>query len=119
MPAQASIRARFISPDPGHHLGALLELYLHEAFLRLEYDIDLDVGGEDPELRRPDFRLEKRGQSFFLEASAVLGADVFGAQSYRPRAAALYEAVDRVTAPAFFVSVDIEQCGPAPQDAAR
>ncbi len=109
--AQASIRARFISPDPGHHLGALFELYLHEAFLGLEYAVDLDIGREDPAHRRPDLLLSADGTSFYLEASAVLGADVLGARSNRPLAAALYEAINRIQAPGFFLSVDIDACG--------
>ena len=108
--ARGSVRARFVNHDPGHHLGALLELYLHEAFLRLDYEIDLDIGQEDPTHRRPDLLLTDGEESFYLEASAVLGADAPGERS-NALAAALYEAVDRITAPAFFLSVDIKICG--------
>lgn len=100
--ARGSIRARFVNQDPGHHLGALLELYLHEAFLRLDYEINLDIGQEDPAHRRPDFLLSDGGEAFYLEASAVLGAKAPGERS-NPLAAALYEAVDRITAPGFFL----------------
>src|SRR5947209_1466108 len=70
--ARASIRNRFSAAALGHHLGALLELYLHEAFLRLDYELDLDIGREDAAHRRPDFLLAQGGAGFYVEATAVL-----------------------------------------------
>jgi hypothetical protein len=109
--ARASIRNRFSSPDQGHHLGALWEMYLHEAFLRLDHDVDLDIGREDPTRRRPDFRLARGGVSFYLEATAVLGDHLLGDQSSQARAGVLCEAIERVEAPDFFLGVGIDQCG--------
>src|ERR1700689_3333476 len=79
--ARASIRVRFADADPGHHLGALWELYLHETFRRLRCEVDLDIGREDPDHPRPDFLLAQGGVRFFLEATAALGASVLGDQS--------------------------------------
>ncbi len=109
--ARASIRVRFADADPGHHLGALWELYLHETFRRLDYEVDLDVGREDPGHPRPDFLLAQDGKEFYLEATAALGASVLGDQSSQARAAALREAVERVRAPSFFIGIDIGACG--------
>lgn len=56
--AKASVHSNFISPKTSVHRGGLLELYLHETFRRLRFDIDLDIGREDPGCRRPDFLLQ-------------------------------------------------------------
>jgi hypothetical protein len=110
--AQESVGNRFRSWDPGQHLGALWELYLHAALFRLDYDIDLDIGSEDPGFRRPDFLVSNHAESaFYLEATAVLGAEVLGDHSSRSRTAALKEAINRVNAPGFFVLVDVVSCG--------
>jgi hypothetical protein len=114
LPAEArdSIGNRFRSSDPGHHLGALWELYMHAALFRLDYDIDLDIGSEDPGYRRPDFLVSDHAAPvFYLEATAVLGAEVLGDHSSRSRTAALKEAINRVKAPGFFVLVDVVCCG--------
>jgi hypothetical protein len=109
--ARASIRVRFTDADPGHHLGALWELYLHETFRRLGCEVDLDIGREDPDHPRPDFLLAQGGAGFYLEATAALGASVLGDQSSQARAAAFKDAIERVNAPNFFVGVDISACG--------
>jgi hypothetical protein len=109
--AKASIRVRFGDAHPGPHLGALWELYLHEASSRLDYEVDLDIGRENPENRRPDFLLASRGERFYLEATAALGASVLGDQASHALAAALREAIERVKAPNFFLGVDVDACG--------
>lgn len=109
--ARASIRNRFGSDDLGHHRGALMELYLHEAARRLGFEIEIDVGREDSSHRRPDFLLAARGPAFHLEATAVLGASVVGDQASAARTAALREAVERIEAPAWFVGLDVQAVG--------
>jgi hypothetical protein len=109
--ARESIRSRFSSNDLGHHRGALLEIYLHECFRQLEYEIDLDIGREDPDHVRPDFLFDRDGVSFYLEASAALGADVLGNRTRRALAAAVYDAIAQIDAPDFFLMVDIVACG--------
>lgn len=111
VPARASIRNRFSSDDPGHHLGALCELYVHEATRRITFEIDVDIGREDPEHLRPDFLLAENGPGFYLEATAALGASVLGDQASHTKAAALKEAIERVKAPGFFLGVDLNACG--------
>src|ERR1700728_4439903 len=109
--ARASIRVRFADADPGHHLGALWELYLHETFRRLGCEVDLDIGRENPDQPRPDFLLAQDGIRLFLEATAALGASVLGDQSSHARVAALKDAIERVKAPNFFVGVVVNACG--------
>jgi hypothetical protein len=109
--ARASIRNRFAAADQGHHLGALWELYLHEAFARIDYAIDLDVGREDAANPRPDFLLARGGAGFYLEASAALGASLLGDKTAEALAGALCEAIERVDAPNFFLGISIDACG--------
>lgn len=110
--ARVGIRTKFASPETPVHRGALLELYLHETFRRLELETDLDVGREDPAHRRPDFLLEPFGDRTWVEATAVLGADVF-AESERRRVQQLYDLLDRCRDRRFFLHVAVEKAGSA------
>jgi hypothetical protein len=109
--SRASIGTRFRNASLGHHRGALLELYLHESFRRLGFEIDLDVGRENAACPRPDFLLTNHETAFYAEAAAALGPDLLGDRRKRPAVAALYDAINQVRAPAFFVGVDVEACG--------
>ena len=100
--ARASIRNRFASNDLGVHRGALLELYLHEMFHRLELEVDVDVGRENAGRRRPDFLIGSARQAFYVEATAAVGASVLGGTS-QGVAAAMRECIERVRAPSFFL----------------
>jgi hypothetical protein len=55
--------------------------------------------------------LSRAGISFYLEAAAVLGADVLGERARRPLVAAVYDAINRMDEPNFFLTVDIDSCG--------
>jgi len=110
--ARPSIRRKFASRETPVHRGALLELYLHEMFRRLELEIDLDVGREDAAHRRPDFLLEPNGNRTWVEATAVLGADVFTAAE-RGRVQQLYDLLNRCRDRRFFLLVEIEEAGSA------
>jgi len=110
--ARASIRTKFASPKTPVHRGGLLELYLHETFRRLRLETDLDVGREDPARRRPDFLLEPHGDRTWVEATAVLGADVFAAAE-RGRVQQLYDLLNRCRDKRFFLLVVVEKAGGA------
>lgn len=110
--ARASLRSDFASPETAVHRGGLLVLYLHETFRRLGLETDLDVGREDPARRRPDFLLEPDGDRTWLEATAVLGADVFAAAERR-RVQHLYDLLNRCRDRRFFLLVGVEEAGSA------
>jgi hypothetical protein len=109
--ARASIRTRFRNTSRGHHLGALIELYLHESFRRLGFEIDLDVGRENARRPRPDFLLTNHETAFYAEATAALGADLLGDRRKRPPAGALYDAINRVRTPNFCVGLNVDAWG--------
>jgi len=110
--ARVSIRTKFASPKAPVHRGGLLELYLHETFRRLGFEIDMDIGREDPAHRRPDFLLEPDGDRTWVEATAVLGADIFAAAE-RLRVAQLYDLLNRCRDKRFFLLVQVEEAGSA------
>jgi len=110
--ARTSLRNSFASSRTPVHRGALLELYLHDMFRRLDVEIDLDIGREDPAHRRPDFLLEPDGARTWVEATAVLGADVF-AESARRRVQQLYDLLNRCRDRRFLLHVAIEEVGSA------
>ncbi len=110
--ARTSLGNSFASSRTPVHRGALLELYLHEMFRRLDLEIDLDIGREDPAHRRPDFLLEPDGARTWVEATAVLGADVF-AEYARRRAQQLYDLLNRCRDRRFLLHVAIEEVGSA------
>jgi hypothetical protein len=109
--AKASIRTRFGEDSVAPHRGALWELYLHEAYRRLGFDIELDIGREDAVQRRPDFLLVGWGGTFHLEATAALGASVLGDSRSNKLAAYLRELIEEVDSPNFFVGIELEPVG--------
>lgn len=110
--AKPSIRTNFASSKTPVHRGALLELYLHESFRRLGFDIDLDIGREDPARRRPDFLLEPDGARTWVEATAVLGADVFNGPE-RLRLQHFYDLLNKCRDRRFLLHPHVEEVGGA------
>jgi hypothetical protein len=72
--AQLDLRARFRDDDPHQSIGAFWELYLHELFGSLGYQLK-----RDPEVpgttKRPDFLVSDDLESFYLEATIVGHSD--------------------------------------------
>jgi hypothetical protein len=102
--AAAQIAERFRDRDDSVHLGAFLELYLHEAGKRLGAEVDIDVGNDEADERRPDFLLRWGDLEVYAEATAIAGADV-----HDPRAKLqldeLCDALDTISAPRFLLAV--------------
>jgi hypothetical protein len=91
----------FRSPLRGQHTGAWWELYLHETFLRLGYEIEVHPELPDASTQ-PDFLLSKEGDSSYLEASVVFSG-IVDDDPIAPEW--LLDAIDLVQNPDFFVSV--------------
>ena len=104
--AAAQIRERFTSRDDIVHRGACLELYLYALTRVMGFDVDIDVGNDANELRRPDLLLRSGTQELFIEATALAGDDV-GDPVINQRVNEIYDAADAATAPAFCVDLDI------------
>src|SRR5215216_2515780 len=65
-----TLRRDFRAQLAGRHFAAWWELYLHELFLRLSYEIVIHPAMEGTE-RRPDFGLHRQGSHLLVEASVV------------------------------------------------
>lgn len=109
--AQSDVGSRLTRGDDEHFAGALLELYLHEVLLRSGYAVDChpDIAGTS---RRPDFLARSEEDSFYLEAR-TLGRSGPETASGR-RVADVYEALDRVDSPNFFLWIDVTAAGVEP-----
>ena len=99
-----SLEGDFQSRLPGRHYAAWWELYLHELFLRLGYEITVHPAIEGTK-RKPDFGLRREGSERLVEASVVFSgisgsAEVTGAAPGWMLAA--FEAIEN---PNFFVSI--------------
>jgi hypothetical protein len=110
--ARGSIYTSFASRKTSVHRGGLLELYLHETFRRLELEIDTDIGREEPVHRRPDFLLASTQHMTWVEATAVLGDDVFTAGERR-RVQQLYDLLNQCRDKRFLLLVEVEEAGSA------
>lgn len=109
--AQADVRGRLRSTDDRQSKGAFFELYLHECLLRMGYTVTCH-----PELertsRRPDFLAEKDGRSIYIEAHSASSSDIAVGKSARVNA--VYESLDRINSPNFFLWIDVVKQGDAP-----
>jgi hypothetical protein len=109
--AAAQVRERFADKRDIVHLGALLELYLHELGCAMGYGVDIDVGNDANGQRRPDLLLRSpSGRGFFVEATALTG-DGVGDPVVNQRLDEIHDAVNAVIAPAFSVDLDITAHG--------
>lgn len=109
--AQADVRGRLRSRDDRQSKGAFFELYLHECLLRMGYSVRCH-----PELegtsRRPDFLAERDGRSIYVEARSASSSDVAVGGSARVNA--VYESLDKLDSPNFFLWIEVERQGDAP-----
>jgi hypothetical protein len=68
---QSGLRSRFRADNPGQHIAAFWELYLHEVHRRLGYELEYE-----PELpntsRKPDFLVHRGDERFYLEGTIVI-----------------------------------------------
>lgn len=109
--AQADVRGRLRSKDDRQSKGAFFELYLHECLLRMDYAVTCHPQVEGTS-RRPDFLAEKDGSVVFIEARAASSSDVsVGADA---RIKTLYESLDKMNSPNFFLWIDVERQGGGP-----
>jgi hypothetical protein len=109
--AQADVEGRLRSKDDRQSTGAFFELYLHECLLRMGYSVTCHPEIEGTS-RRPDFLAEKGGRSIFVEARSASASDVAVGKSARVRA--VYESLDRLDSPNFFLWIDVARQGDAP-----
>ena len=100
------LRSRFRSRNDIHHRGAFLELFLHEVLTRL--DAKLVIHPRVPgTAKRPDFLAEIAGAQVYLEAAVVTGESAAEVAA-RARVQRVYDAVNDLESPDFWIGVESE-----------
>jgi hypothetical protein len=114
--AKADVIARLRSGDDRQFQAAFFELYCHETLLRLGCRVTChpDVGQGS---RRPDFLAEIGQGSLVLEATVAARSDKEVAAGRRE--AQVYDVINRVQSPDFFLYVEVQEAGQSPPSATR
>ncbi|MFI7493157.1 hypothetical protein ACH9D2_00295 [Kocuria sp. M4R2S49] len=107
----ADLSKRLRSPDHRQSQGAFLELYLHESFLRAGYRVEPHPVLEGTS-RRPDFLATKDGHGIYVEARSISPSNADVADSNRLKQ--VYDALDQLDSPNFFLWVNVGEQGPRP-----
>lgn len=112
------IEGRFRSTDDWQHRAAFFELFLHELLLRLGCRVEIHPTVEGVSTR-PDFLAEcLDGNRFFLEA--VLATDESRDETAaRARMNAVYDALNRMESPNFFLGIQVRGAPETPPSARR
>lgn len=100
---------RLRSRDDRQFAGVFWELYLHETFRRCGFEVTIhpSVDGGN---RKPDFLVTTPVSAFYVEAKALVGrAPEPGAVARKMR---LYDALDHLRCPNFFLKIDVNAVGP-------
>lgn len=110
------LRQRFHSRNDEQFRSAFFELYLHEGLVRAGYAVTIhpSVNGSS---HRPDFRAERDGRVFFVEA--VAPGTSAEAKAAAQRRAVLFDTVNRLGDPNFMLWLDHLEEGSSPPASAR
>ncbi|MGH9633646.1 MAG: hypothetical protein ACRD72_02300 [Candidatus Angelobacter sp.] len=116
--SQADLRSRFRSPDDNQHAGAFFELYVHELLRKLEHEITVHPGLSGVSTH-PDFLVRRSdGCQFFLEAT-LAGIPKKPEQGASARIAQVYDVLNRLDSPDFFLHVRVNGSPSSPPPAAK
>jgi hypothetical protein len=98
---RTALRAAFRSSLKGHHIGAWWELYLHELFLRLGYQVSLHPTLPGTE-RKPDFELRRGDSKLLVEATVSFSGFASSGRRNAPPPW-LLSAIETVNSPGFYL----------------
>jgi len=102
---QDVLRARIRSKDDRQHLGAFYELYLHELFSKSGFNVEIHPAVNN-KTTHPDFRVLKDGKPLlYLEATLAALSDKD--MSAKAREEQVYDAINRMKLPNFFIRVKV------------
>jgi hypothetical protein len=115
---QTDLCGRFRSDVDQHHYSAFFELLLHESLLRMGCRVEIHPNiAEDETTKRPDFLVESpHGHRFYIEAVLATGESAEEAAA-RARMDVVYDAINRLDSPGFFVGMDISGAPDTPPSA--
>jgi hypothetical protein len=99
---------RLRSGDDRSFDAAFWELYLHELFSRLDYEISCEP--TLPNARKIDFLLRRGDAAFYLEATAAgISNERRGADARRDR---IYRELNQINTTSFMLGISIDEAGP-------
>jgi len=102
---QDELRTRFRSKDDRQHLAAFFELYLHELLSKSGFSVEIHPVVSN-KATHPDFKVLKDGKPlFYLEATLAALSDED--TSAKARENQVYDALNRMKSPNFFVGVKV------------
>lgn len=115
--ARTAMHSRLRSPDDISFQSAFFELYLHELLRCMGYDVEYepDVPGTS---KRPDF-LVKRERRPYVYLEATVAAASKGDQAEQKRAGVVYDTLNEMDSPDFFLSVEVEGVPASPPKGAK
>jgi hypothetical protein len=101
------LRGRFGSRQDHQFYAGFWELYLHEVFARLGFEVEVHPTGESD--TRPDFLVSREAQRFYVEA--VMPMPSTGEDQQPKSVATVLEYVDAAFDPDFYVAVRFVTAG--------
>jgi hypothetical protein len=104
---QPGVRQRLRSEDDQDFAAGFWELYLHELFMRLGYEITCEA--ETPNGRNIDFLLRCGGIAFYLEATIARESEA--EQAADARRNRIYRELDKLESADFMLGIQIESAG--------
>lgn len=114
--AQPDLRSRLRSHLERHFLAAFWELYLHEVFRRLGFDVVLHPTLASTQAR-PDFLMHGPEGSFYLEAKVLFASDLASAGARHEET--IRDTLDRVQTENFTLCLRVLSRGGSPLAVAR
>lgn len=116
--SQPDLRGRFRSADDSPHCSAFFELFLHELLLRLGCHVKVhpEISGTT---RHPEFLVESpSGSRFYIEA-VVATSESKEKTAARARMNVVYDALNRLDSPDFFIGMYLSGAPETPPRARR
>lgn len=106
------LRGRLKAKQPLQFESAFWELYLHELFWRLGFEVEVHPPG--PRTTRPDFLMTRGAERFYLEAVVPVPSE--GMLNQPPGSATVTEYIEAASSPDFFLMLRfIAGGGPMPR----
>lgn len=117
---QADLRGRFRSKDDRHHNSAFFELLLHELLTRMGCSVEIHPSPPDSQItRHPEFLVQpSQGSCFYMEA-ILATAESEEESAARARMNEVYDALNRLDSPNFFIGLEIAGLPQSPPRAKR
>jgi hypothetical protein len=116
--ARADMRSRFRSASNSQHSGAFFELYIHELLISMDCTVTVHPVLVNARTH-PDFLARHAsGLEFYVEAT-LAGIPANAVQGADARIAQVYDVLERMDSPNFFLHLDVEGMPGSPPPASK